>query len=249
MKKSILNICLLAMTAFVGCGSEHTEYPDGEGFGYVALDCTASDQTIVRAAVAVTVPEKQDFSLTIQGDGIDYEKSWESFSDFVSADNRLVAGSYTASVAWGDLSQEGVNKPCYAGSQSFAIAPQRVTSATVTACLANAQVLVTFTESFTGYFHDELFTLTSAAGNEFTFTADSEDAVFIAPGRFTLTGKALTQTGTEIAFPEQSRNAEARYRYTYKFDLSTAGKASVIVSLDDTVVEEIVIDTELNPES
>lgn len=249
MKKTCLNLILPALLVLGGCSSEHTEFPAGEGFGYVALDCGASDETIVRAAVPVTVPEKSDFSLTILGTDVDYEQSWEKFSDFVSADNRLAAGNYTASVAWGDPTQEGVNKPCYAGSQAFLIQAQQVTSTTVTAYLANAQVLVTFTEAFTDYFHDELFTLTSAAGNTFDFTAASEDAVFIAPGLFTLTGEALTQTGTEIVFPEQSRNAEARYRYTYKFDISTAGKATVTISLDDTLVEELPIDTELNPES
>lgn len=249
MKKNCLNICLLAALAFGGCSSESAEFPAGEGFGYVALDCGASDETISRAAAAITVPEKSDFSLKIQGTDVDYEQSWTKFSDFVSADNRLAAGNYTASVAWGDLAQEGVNKPCYAGSQAFRIEAQRVTPATVTAYLANAQVLVTFTQAFADYFHDELFTLTSAAGNAFDFTAASEDTVFIAPGRFTVTGKALTQNGAEVSFPEQSRNAEARYRYTYKFDLSTAGKATVTVSLDDTVVEEVVIDTELNSES
>ncbi|WP_348716088.1 DUF4493 domain-containing protein [uncultured Alistipes sp.] len=247
MKRVCLS--LMAMLVLGGCSSESTEFSVDGGFGYVALDCGASDETIARAAVAITVPEKGDFSLTIRGVDVDYERSWTKFSDFVSADTRLVAGNYTASVAWGDGTQEGVNKPCYAGSQAFRIEAQRVTPATVTAYLGNAQVLVTFTRAFTDYFHDELFTLTSAAGHAFEFTAASEDAVFIAPGRFTLTGRALTQNGAEFAFPEQSRNAEARYRYTYKFDLSTVGKATVTISLDDTVIEEVVIDTELNPES
>lgn len=249
MKKNYPIICLLALLALGGCRSEQTEFPAGSGFGYVSIDCEASDEVISRAAIPVTVPDKSDFSLSIEGVDVDYAQSWEQFSDFVSADNSLQAGSYTASVAWGDPAQEGIDKPAYAGSTDFLIEAQQVTAAQITARLVNAQVLVACTERFRNYFHDEAFTLVTAAGNTFAFTAASEDAVFIAPGAYTLDGKALKQTGTEVVFATQSGTAEARTRYTYTFDISTAGSARVTVSLDDTVVEEIDLNTELNPES
>ncbi len=249
MKKNCLNIGLLALLALGGCQSERTEFPAGEGQGTVSVQCEVSDEVLSRAAVAITVPGKSDFSLSIRGVDVTYEQNWTKFTDFVSADNRLAAGNYTASVAWGDPTQEGINKPAYAGSTDFRIKPQEVTKAFITARMVNAQILVTCTEAFKNYFHDETFTLATAAGHTFDFTAASEDAVFIAPGTYTLSGRALKQTGTEVTFAEQRGTAEARTRYTYRFDLSTAGSAKVTVSLDDTVVDEIDIPAELNPES
>lgn len=246
MKKLFFTLCIVAVAAMVGCKSEGTVAPVSSE-GYLQLSAEASVEVITRAATEITIPEVSEFSLEIKGEN--YEKSWEQFSLFESADNPLVAGNYTASVAWGDIAQEGINKPAYAGSVDFEIKAQRVTTASIVAKLSNAQVIVKCTENFLRYFHDESFTLRSAQGNEFKFDSTSEDTVFIAPGAFTINGSALKQTGATITFPEQTKVAEARSLYTYTFDLSTAGEAKVVISLDDTVVEEVVVDTELNPES
>lgn len=246
MKKLVFCICVVALAAMTGCKSESAVSP-AKGEGYLSLSGEASLEVVSRAATEITVPEVSNFSLEIVG--ADYEKSWEQFSLFESAENPLVAGEYTASIAWGDISQEGVNKPAYGGSVDFVIEPQKVTNASIVAYLTNAQVFVRFTDNFLNYFHDESFMLKSALGNEFSFNSTSEDTVFIAPGAFTINGSALKQTGVSITFPEQSNVAEARKLYTYTFDLATAGEAKVVISLDDTVIEEVVIETELNPES
>lgn len=258
MKKNCLNICLLALLALGGCRSERTEYPAQGGFGYLALDCRTSTEVETRAAAAVKAPAAKDLTLTIRGKDVEYEKSWASSTDFVSAENKLQKGSYTATAAWGDMAQEGLAKPCYAGSVDFHIDPQKVTEATLPVQIANSMVQVVCTEQFKGYFHDAHFTLTSAAGNTFEMTPDeptlakdavSEYAVFIAPGAFSLTGSALKQTGAEFTFPEQSRTAAARTCYTFRYDVSTAGTATVTISLDDTVIDELPVDVELNPEA
>lgn len=246
MKKILRNLSLLCLVASAGCQSESMELVAEPGYGLVQLACRADAEVVTRAA-DFTVPEAGEFSLAINGTA--YSASWEQFSQFVSADNKLLAGDYTASVEWGDLTQEGVNKPYYAGSTDFTILSQQVTQATITAKVANSLVKVVCSEQFQDYFHGESFTLTTAAGNEFAFDADSTDPVFITPGSFTLSGSALMQTENTVEFPTQSRTAAAGVLYTFTYHISTAGSATVTISLDDQVIEELEITTELNPES
>lgn len=247
MRKLLFGCSLVAVLFLGACQKDDTRLSIEEGYGLLQLRGEASSEVLTRAQVDFTVPEVADFSLSIQGS--DYAQSWEHFSDFVSADNKLMAGDYTASIAWGNPAEEGVNKPAYVGSTPFVIYSQQVTQASITAKLANAQVLVCFTEKFLGYFHDAVITLKTAAGSEFTFTPEVTESVFVAPGNFTLTGSALKQNDAQITFPERTMQAKAQYRYTYTYDMSTAGSATVTIRLDDTLIEEIVIEEELNPES
>lgn len=248
MKKFLLGIGLLAAIGFTGCSSEQQEARPTEGYGYLALTCTASEVELTRSEADFTVPETSEFKLTIAG--TDYNQTWDPMSEFVSSENRLAAGNYTASVAWGDPTAEGENLPAYEGSATFTIEPQKVTETEVKASLTKGLVKVGFTEQFLAYFHDEQITLKSAAGNEFSFDSTTTDkAVFVLPGDFTLSGKALKQTGEEFSFATQTLKAKANTLTPYTFDLTTAGSATVVIKIDETIVEEFAISTELNPES
>ncbi len=247
MKRSILTICVLALGVLTGCRSERAEVPAGEGYGYVNFACATSLEVETRAQLDVTKPDQSEFSLHITGS--DYDQSWERLGDYNAAENRMEAGNYFAEVAWGDITQEGENLPCYAGTAQFEIIPQKTINVSIQATFTNAMVMVKFTEQFLNYFHDEQVTLTSAAGNEFEFDSTSTEPIFIAPGQFKLTGSALKQTGTEFVIPAQTREAKVCTLHTVTFDLSTAGSAQVIIKLDDTLVAGITVDTELNPDS
>lgn len=248
MRKFLLGIALLASTALVGCSSEPQEFSAPKGYGYLSLACTASDVVVTRAEANFTVPETSEFKLTIMG--TDYNQSWDPMSGFVSNDNRLAAGSYTASVEWGNPTTEGEDVPAYTGSTPFVIESQKVTNASIAAKLTKGLIKVTFTEQFLSYFHDEQVTLKTAAGNEFTFDSTTTDkAVFVLPGTYTLSGKALKQTGEEFEFVTKSYTAVANHLTPYTFDLQSAGSATIVIKTEDTVVEELPIVTELNPES
>lgn len=244
MKKTFLVLSLVAATLLVGCNSEPSPEPQ-DGAGYVSVECSASPE--VTRAEAFTVPTADEFSLCIEGEN--YSKEWAKLTDFVSKENLLKVGDYTATVEWGDASVEGVNKPAYAGQTNFTILSMRTVEASVTARLINSQFTVNFTENFLNYFHDEEFVMTSSLGNEFTFSSSVSDVVFVAAGELKIQGKALKQNGVEVLFPAQSITAEARKVHTLSFDMTGAGTAQVVIKLDDTVIDTQTIDTELNPES
>ena len=139
------------------------------------------------------------------------------------------------------------------------MARQRVEE-TIPVQIVNAQVLVSATESFLNYFHDATFTVTTSAGNRFTFTPGAEtadEAVFVEAGTtLTLTGtaKLQSQTGTAFdrnyAFPEQRLDRTvARTRHTFLFDARDNGSATLTINLDDGFLDERTIDVELNDDT
>ncbi len=253
-------ILLLASAAVAAGGCSENETPaDSDGYGTLRIACRTDAMITTRAEIAVTpVPDAGDLSLTISG--TEFSKTWESLSAFNDAGETIPAGSYTAELRYGDPKAEGVGKVCYYGSKAIEIVARQRVEETIPVQIANAQVLVSATESFLNYFHDATFTVTTSAGNRFTFTPGAEtadEAVFVEAGTtLTLTGtaKLQSQTGTAFdrnyAFPEQRLDRTvARTRHTFLFDARDNGSATLTINLDDGFLDERTIDVELNDDT
>ena len=253
-------ILLLASAAVAAGGCSENETPaDSDGYGTLRIACRTDAMITTRAEIAVTpVPDAGDLSLTISG--TEFSTTWESLSAFNDAGETIPAGSYTAELRYGDPKAEGVGKVCYYGSKAIEIVARQRVEETIPVQIANAQVLVSATESFLNYFHDATFTVTTSAGNRFTFTPGAEtadEAVFVEAGTtLTLTGtaKLQSQTGTAFdrnyAFPEQRLDRTvARTRHTFLFDARDNGSATLTINLDDGFLDERTIDVELNDDT
>ena len=252
-------ILLLASAAVAAGGCSENETPAGDGYGTLRIACRTDAMITTRAEIAVTpVPDAGDLSLTIFG--TEFSKTWESLSAFNDAGETIPAGSYTAELRYGAPKAEGVGKVCYYGSKAIEIVARQRVEETIPVQIANAQVLVSATESFLNYFHDATFTVTTSAGNRFTFTPGAEtadEAVFVEAGTtLTLTGtaKLQSQTGTAFdrnyAFPEQRLDRTvARTRHTFLFDARDNGSATLTINLDDGFLDERTIDVELNDDT
>ena len=257
MKNSL--ILLLASAALAGGCSKSETAIEAEGYGTLQIRLEPDAMITTRAEIATSpVPSAEEFSLTISG--TDYSQSWPSIAAFNDSQTLLQAGSYTVEISYGKPADEGVGKPYYYGSKSVEILPRKTIEESLTARIANTQVLVTATESFLNYFHEATFTVTTSAGNRFTFTPGAEtpdEAVFVEAGtRLTLTGKAKlqSQTGTAFdrvyTFPEQTlEQTVARTRHTFRFDAKDNGSATLTINLNDEFLDERTIDVELNEDS
>lgn len=250
-----LFLSLIAAVAAGGCTKNETP-ANGEGCGTLRIDCRTDAMITTRAEIAVTpVPTAGELALTISG--TEFSKTWESLAAFNDAGETLPAGSYTATLTYGNPKAEGVGKPYYYGTKNIEIVARQSVEETIPVQIANAQVLVTATEAFLNYFHDATFTVTTSAGNRFTFTPGAEtadEAVFVEAGsKLTLTGtaKLQSQTGTAFdrsyTFPEQTlEQTVARTRHTFLFDAQNSGSASVTINLYDEYLDERTFDIELN---
>lgn len=250
MKKFFAFASLLALTLSACTEKEHQSEQKGEG--QVTITLATSAEVDTRAQISCTTPVLEDFALQIEGVGYDYAKEYASISEF-NADNYLRFGQYRATVVAGDIAKEGFNKPVFGGSQEFDVEARKDVEVAITATIANAIVKVETTEAFNRYFEGgHTLKLVTAAGNEFDVTNQSE-LLFIAPELFTITGTATKQPaqsgaeGVVVTLPEyKPESVAAQTLYTVKFDVETAGSATLVITLNETPVYEEVIDQELN---
>ena len=82
----------------------------------------------------------------------------------LSAPVTLTTGNYIASATYGSLSDEGFDKPCFKGEQSFSVNGSGSQTVTIKVKLAGCIVRFSFTEAFTSYFSDYSFTVTTGGG-------------------------------------------------------------------------------------
>lgn len=249
--KKFFTIASLAALMLSACSKDEVR-SEQQGKGQVTISCVTSDVVDeTRANVSCTTPEADDFALTIDGVNSDYSAQYTSIAEF-HEDNYLRYGSYKATVVAGDLANEGYDKPTFVGSQEFVVEARKAVEVEVTAYIANALVMVETTEAFNSYFvGGRTLKLTTAAGNEFDVTNQSEP-LFIAPTTFTISGTAIKQPaqsgaeGSVVALEYESEEVNAQTLYTVKFDVESAGSATLNITLNDELVESIDIEQELN---
>jgi hypothetical protein len=249
MKKFFAFASLLALT--LSACTEKEPQSEQKGEGQVTITLATSAEVDTRAQISCTTPELADFALQIEGVGYDYAKEYASISEF-NADNYLRFGQYRATVVAGDVMNEGYDKATFVGSKEFSVSARKHTDVEITAHIANALVVVETTEAFDNYFvGGRTLKLTTAAGNEFDVTAQSEP-LFVAPESVVVTGTAIKQSaqsgaeGAVVALPEYELEVAAQTLYRVKFDVEQAGGATLTISLNDELVESIDIEQELN---
>ena len=251
MKKFFAFASLLALT--LSACSDDVAQGEQKGEGRVTIGCVAATNVVdTRANVSCTTPSAEDFALTIEGVGHTYSANYATIAEF-NENNYLHLGSYKATVVAGDITEEGYDKATFVGSANFSVEARKNTDVEITAKIANTLVKVEVTDGFKTYFAGgHALKLTTAAGNEFDVTAQTEP-IFIAPASFTIGGTATKQPnqsgaeGTAVTLPEyKMENAAAQTLYIVKFDVENAGGATLTITLNDTLVESIDIEQELN---
>lgn len=252
MKRQL--IYMLAAAALI-TGCSENEESGAKGFGSLRIT-GATDITIDTRTT--TTPSGDAFSLELTGES--YRGVWKTIADFAAADTVFKEGRYTATITYGDPAVEGVDKPCYAGSQEFELLPRRINTVEITARITNSQVFVRTTEAFRNYFHDAVFTVTTGSANTFTFTpraASTDVPVFVmAATSLSIKGTARRQSqtgvseGVAVNFKEQTLEATTpRTCHTFLFDAKNAGSATLTIYLGDDYTETLEIDAELNDDS
>lgn len=211
-----------------------------------AIRGVAAGQT--DGGITIDVPNLSDFSLTITG--TDYDRTWSSVSDY-SSDERFQAGMYDVSIKYGDIAEEGYDKPYFFATKTVEVFERnRTTNVELVATVGNAIVEIAMTDSFKGYFVSHEFTLTTAS-NTFTLEENPAQHLFVAPQQSvkidcSCIRQANAATGITENLATQTIDVAARTRYIVKYDLQDAGSVTVNISLNDEVIGTIELPIELN---
>ena len=246
-------VSLFAITAllFVACQKDNSEQV-ASGEGRIAITASASGEVITRAdGVQVATPQLSDFSLLITGKN--FEKSWNKLTDYRTDDERYTAGTYTVAIACGDGSEEGYDLPAFAASKTAEVLDRnRTTEVALTATVANAIVAIQTTESFNNYFPVSEFTVTTTS-NTFEYDKQSAKHLFVAPAQDVkidcscIRQSNLAANKSEKLATQTIANTAAATRYVITYDLSTVGGVAITVKLNQTIIDTIEVETELNP--
>ncbi|MBE6210851.1 MAG: DUF4493 domain-containing protein [Rikenellaceae bacterium] len=258
MKHLLKTLGLAAVAMAVVACTDNTEPTVGYGelrvsgavSSNVSLKSVATaDNTFTLAGV--TLPESEQFSLELISAADDSTQSWATIAEFGSEKRYFPEGSYTLKAAYGDPTLEGFDiAPYFAGEEQITVTARKVTNAVITANIKHSLVAVECTDNFNNYFTSATFKVTTLAGGEFDIELPMSKLLFIRPQQFAIECTAIKQTGEEIALPLQIfTEVNPQTRYTVKFDVEQAGGATIEISLNDKVVNEVTIDNELNDDA
>lgn len=249
--KKLLLIALVAAMA-TACQKVATEQAVGTGILHITPS-VANDVNEVKSSTesnasgkTVAVPALSEFSLTIKGS--DYDRTWTSLTDYSADDERLTAGMYDVTIKYGNIEEEGYDKPYFYATKSVQVLDRnRTTEAELTATVGNAIVEIAMTPEFKGYFVKHEFKLkTTYTAEPFTLEENPAKDLFVAPQSVTLECACTRQNGKEEALTPQTFEVKARTRHIVKYDLEKAGNIKVNITLDETLIGSEVIDVELN---
>ena len=264
--RKLLYILASAAVAAGGC-SEKKEAPAGGAAEPSASSARPTPRSTphrrfrprARPALRQNPPERIS-PLRITGE--DFDRTWETVAAYNAEDTSysFPEGRYTITVTYGDPEAEGVDKPYYAGSTEVEVAARRACTAQITAKIGNSQALVRATESFKKYYNNAEFSVTTGAGNVFTFRpcdATEAESVWVQAGRpLTVKGTARGQSkdgtseGPLYTFtPEPLEAARPATRHIFTLDARKAGSATLTVTLGEGYTETVDLDVELNDEA
>jgi hypothetical protein len=163
-------------------------------------------------------------------------------------------GEYTAEVSWGDIDEEGFDKPAFGATRDFTISDGAMTTVAITARLTNVAVTVEGTEAFLNYFRD--CTVAVERGGQkivdFTealFTTDSDvHAAFVRPEPFTLKLSAIRRSNGEPftkVIDVTTAAACTHYKVKYNVNNGAIGGATLDITWDDEVISVTPIEIEV----
>lgn len=238
--KTIIGV--LAVFAAVSCAK--TQHEDcGQITFEVASDNNVTDITKSNVSDYTTLPSAADFTINIL-DASSTSVWTGKISEWDSA-TMLPAGSYTVNATYGALETEGFDKPYFYGSQTFTVTGGASTAVSVPVTLGNTVILVSYTDNFKNYYTDYSFTLSRNGTDIVTFVKDETRGAFVDGYKFTISGTVTGPTKTQTFTKDYTSMKEAT-AYTFLFDASNIGSATITISFNDTVETIELGDIELN---
>ena len=188
------------------------------------------------------VPSAEELKVEIVGN--DKNFTWATLTEFneaVEGGLEFVTAPYTVTLSHGEKGAEGWSKPYFEGSTIVDVPGYRLTAtANVEVLVQNSIIAIETTPNFDGYFPTSSFKV-----DGFEWDAAKEELLFLNAGEVTITCEATRQSGTKTSL-ESVVTLKPTTRHKVLFDLSTAGKATVNISFDDTIVETIELEFEMN---
>lgn len=189
-------------------------------------DVESTVPTVRSVASNIVVPPTEEFQIRMSSSDGSFNKLWTSLKEF-EKENGFSAGNYILEAFYGTPESQGVVKEeekghehsyFYGKSENISIENGKETSVSLTAKLANAVVIIEYSEAFKHYFKDwttELITRGSSSLN----IGNSEGMCYVVPGDIEVVITAAQQNGKALKLNPAKFEAEAQHLYKIKYDI------------------------------
>lgn len=208
-----------SILALTSCTDDTGDYARGTGAIEVKVTIDNSVTSDHAGIETPASPALAEFSVRLSDVGGAYSHTWKSFDDFPQNDNYQV-GAYQVEAYVGSIYQEGFDCPYFYGETRLTVIEGKVTSADVTATLANTMVSIEYSDAFRARFTACSATLHSEGGNYIDYPSEETRPVYLRPGNIDL-GLTLTDMkGRTVSFqPATIPQAKARNHYRITLDI------------------------------
>ena len=233
---------VLALIAAVSCTKSQTEGNGRVAFAVSSNDVVA-DMTKSNVSDYTALPAAGDFTITILDESS--SQFWSGKISEWDSSTPLPAGNYTVNASYGDIEDEGFDKPYFTGAQTFAVKGGETSSVSVPVALGNTIIKVSCSEYFKKYYSDYTFKLTRGAAEIATFVKDETKGAFIDGYKIKVEG-TLTGELKTYSFEKEYTGLDEATAYTLNFDAPNVGGSTITISFNDTVETVELGDYELN---
>ncbi len=150
-QKGLLLLALVPGLGLTSCGDE-SPWSGSDETGGIALNLE-SDGRLMRHGTRADdtqcpiVPDANAFGIKLTKSDNTYSKTWSSLDGF-NKESEFPIGDYTIEATYGDIAEQGFERPCFKGTNTLHVSPGTTTPVNVTATLANAMVTLRYTDAF-----------------------------------------------------------------------------------------------------
>lgn len=205
------------------------------------LDVNAITSRSTSAGRDASPVSVNDLKLRLSSTDGSFVKEWNSIADFDN--NELFkVGTYTLEAIYGDVEDEGFEKPYYYASTRLTVKENKVTQVSMNAQLTNSMVSIATTEAFRSYFTNYSFQAHAEGGDYVNFTSTETRPGYLRPGKVTVTADVTKPNGLSATLEAAVFVAEPKHHYTVTVDVNNgqAGDAQLVITYDDMLSQEDV---------
>ena len=243
INRTMAGILALALVS-AACSKQQIESGATLSFS-VATDAHVAEVTRSSVSDYTALPEAGKFTIVVSGN--DGSEVYNGLLEASNASTALKAGNSTVKASYGSATEEGFDKPCFAGEKTFSITGGGNTNVSIPVTLANSMIRMEYSDNFKAYYTDYSFTVKTGGGTEILFPKGETRAAFVDAYTISISGTLTNQGGKEQTFAKAyDSSLSPKTCYTVKFDVSNVGTGAVTITFDDTVEDVTLTDVDLN---
>lgn len=251
-QKGLLLLAFVPGMVLAGC-SDDNPWGGSDDKGGIALNLQ-SDGRLMRHGTRADdtqcpiVPDANAFGIRLTKSDNSFSKTWSNLEGF-NRETEFTIGDYTIEATYGDLNEQGFERPFFKGCNEVHVSPGAVSTVNVTATLANAMVTMRYTDQFLANFSEYSASIQTPNHSEpVLFPKGETRSAFIDPtgdGNVELILTLKNADGKSVNVKPASFKAKPRCNYVITVNVTgNVSKGDAVLSVEfseDVVTDNIEI--------